>query len=467
MNFQIISKILIRILSVSAFAMSVCTGVAAYFGEAVLPFALSAAVSATLAIVLFVFPHRRGTDFGKRQVFFAVALSWISISIIGTMPYIFSGALPRFVDALFESVSGFSTTGASIFPDVEILPKSILFWRSLSNWIGGIGIILLVIVIMPSLKMGSYQMFSMESSLQERIVPRLTDLGARLMGIYVALTGLEAVLLAFGGMTVFDSLCHAMSTVSSGGFSTHNGSIAGFSPYIQGIIMLFMLLSGINFIVFYFIVKGKFQKIRDNEELKYYLLVVLVAGIGMMFLKGNAAGTALREGYFQAISNITGTGFSASDNVQWGGKMGALFVVLLSLCGGSMWSTSGSIKIGRHIVLIKNIRSIIQSYIHPHSVRKITLNTKVISPEDSNAIINFVSLYFLSILAGSVALLLLGLDARTAVTAVVSAIGCVGTGDFTALPGAAKTLLAFLMILGRLELYAILILFFPSFWRKV
>jgi len=468
MKFQFIIKILVRILSVSALAMSVCTGIAAYYGEAVLPFVFSTAVSAVLAVFLYVFSPKQKVDFGKRNVFLAVALSWISISLIGALPYIFSGVLPQFSDALFESVSGFSTTGASVFIDVELLPKSILFWRSLTNWIGGIGIILLVIVIMPSLKMGSYQLFSME--LQERIVPRIKDLGLRLMAIYVALTTLEIALLRFGDMPLFDSICHALSTISSGGFSTRNTGISEYSPYIQYVIMLFMLLSGVNFIIFYFIVKGRFRKIKDNEELKYYLLIILITGISvagiLFFRQQQSAATSLRASFFQVISTITGTGFYTFDYMKWG-KIGALFIILLSLCGGCMGSTSGSIKIGRHIILIKNIRCTIQSHIHPHSVYKITLNKKIISPEDNNTIINFVSLYFLSILAGCVAMLLFGLDLQTSVTAVVSSIGCVGTGDFTTLPDSAKILLSFLMILGRLELYAILILFFPSFWRKM
>ena len=468
MNFQMIARILVRILSISALAMGVCIGVAAYYGEDMLPFAFSAATAATLAVMLYVFSPKQKMNFAKRKVFFAVALSWISISIIGTLPYLFSGVLPYFNDAFFESASGFSTTGASVFQDVEILPKSILFWRSLSNWIGGIGIILLVIVIMPSLKMGSYQMFSME--MQERIVPRITDLGVRLMAIYVVLTALEILLLTLGDMPVFDSVCHALSTISSGGFSTRNAGIAEYSPYIQYVIMLFMMLSGVNFIIFYFIVKGKFNKIKNNEELKYYLLIILITGLsvaGLLFFRQQEnVETSLRESFFQIISNITGTGFSTIDSMQWG-KTGILFVVLISLCGGCMGSTSGSIKMGRHIVLIKNIRYVIHSQIHPNSVHKITLNKKIISPEDNNTIIGFVSLYFLSILAGSAAMLLFGSDVHTAITTVVSSLGCVGTGNFTVLPDSAKTLLSSLMILGRLELYAILILFFPSYWKKM
>ncbi|GHT35515.1 potassium transporter [Bacteroidia bacterium] len=477
MKFQVIAGILVRILSISALALAACIPVAAYFGESVSVFAFSAGIAAATALVLHFLTRHKNIAFSKRESFLSVGLAWIAISFVGTLPYLISNTIPSFTDALFESVSGFSTTGASIFTDVESLPKSILFWRSLTSWIGGIGIIMLVIVVMPSLKMGNYQMFSMESSLQERVTPRFKSLGYRILMIYIFLTALNTALLRLGDMPLFDSLCHALSTMSSCGFSTKNASFMDYSPYIQYVTTLFMIFSGVNFTVFYFLFKGRFSKIRDNEELRYYLLFILVSGLIvaaiLVFRNQRDLETALRESFFQIVSVLTTTGFSSADYLFWH-KSAWVFIAVVSICGGCMGSTSGGIKMGKTIILIKNIQQQFRNFTHPNSVRKITLNKKTISQDENNAVISFIALYFLSIAAGSVILLCFNIDVQTAVSAVVSCIGCVGpgfgtvgpTGNFAHLPDAVKLLLSFFMILGRLEFYTILILFLPAFWKR-
>jgi trk system potassium uptake protein len=224
----------------------------------------------------------------KKEAYLTVTLSWLALSIFGCIPYLISGAIPSFINAFFESVSGFTTTGSSILTDIESLPKSILFWRSLTHWIGGIGIIVLVIIVMPSLQIGGYHLFSMESSFQEKIKPRISTMGQQLLYIYLLLTFILIVLLLLGGMNAFESICHAFGTIATGGFSPKNDSIAGYSAYIQYVVMTFMLLSGSNFVIHYYLIRREFKKIGTNEEFKFFLSVILIVSIcltGILFFK--------------------------------------------------------------------------------------------------------------------------------------------------------------------------------------
>jgi len=271
-NLRIVAKSLF-ILSVAMFATA---AIAVIYAESVLPFLFSSVLTMLIGAIPFLIS--RGIDSNhnmtKKDASFVVSFSWILFSAFGSLPYIFSSSIPSFTNAFFESVSGFTTTGASILTDIEILPKSVLFWRSLTHWIGGIGIIVLVIVIMPTLQMGSYNLFTFESSVQEKIQPKIKSVGLRLLAIYLLLTLAEIILLMVGKMSLFESVCHSFGTVATGGFSPKNTSIAGYSPYIQYVITIFMLLAGVNFVIHYFILKRNFKKIKENEELWFYLIVV-------------------------------------------------------------------------------------------------------------------------------------------------------------------------------------------------
>lgn len=478
MNFNAIFKISVRILGLSSLALFSCIFVALFYNEPTAPFLYSGGITFFSAFIIYLLSTKADIDLEKKEAFLSVSMAWLLIALAGTLPYLFSGSIPSFANAFFESVSGFSTTGASILTDVESLPKSILFWRSLTHWIGGIGIIILVIIIMPSLKMGSYNLFSMESSLQEKILPRIKEMGIRLLGVYILLTLVLIFFLLIGGMETFDSICHSLSTVATGGFSTKNTSITNYSPYIQYVITVFMFLSGTNFIILYFLLKGNFQKIKDNEELKFYMIIILICTfILTVFLHFNTDRSlekSFRDSLFQVTSQITTTGFSSSDYMLWP-SFGWVFMFILLFLGGSTGSTTGGIKMARYLILFKNARRIYLNLIHPNSIKQIKLNNKIINTEDNNSILLYICVYFLAWFVGSVLLIFLGLDAKTAMSSIATSIGGVGPGigtvgpasNYAHLPDLAKYIMSFYMILGRLEIYTLLILFTPAFWKKV
>jgi len=266
-SYSITLKVISRNLYILSIALFGTSLVGILYSENVLPFLVSSLISLCLGGLLALSTRKQTIQqsLQKKEAFLTVTLSWVILSAVGCLPYLLSGSIPSIVDAFFESVSGFSTTGASILTDIEILPKSILFWRSLTHWIGGIGIIVLVVIIMPTLQMGGYQLFTLESSLQEKIQPKIKEVGKRIFLIYLSLTFAEVILLCLGGMNLFESLCHSFGTVATGGFSPKNSSIIGYSPYIQYVIMIFMLLAGINFVMHYYFVKGDFKKIKENN----------------------------------------------------------------------------------------------------------------------------------------------------------------------------------------------------------
>jgi len=377
---------------------------------------------------------------------------------------------------LFESVSGFTTTGSSILTDIEALPKSILFWRSLTHWIGGLGIIVLVIIIMPSLKIGSYQLFTSESSLREKIHPRMKAVGSRLLLIYISLTFIQVILMCIGGMSLYESLCHAFGTVATGGFSPKNTSIAGYSPYIQYVTMIFMFLAGTNFVIHYFIIKAKFKKILSNDEFWFYLFSIVFSGLFVsvfLYLNSNFSfEKSFRDAFFQVISIITCTGFATADYLLWPGFLW-IFIFALMFLGGSTGSTAGGIKMARHLMFLKSIRENYKKLIHPHMVSVVRLNGNVISEENRLSIKTFISWYILVFIMGTFLLILTGIDGKTAAGAAITTMGGIGPGigtvgpasNFAHLPEVGKMILILLMLLGRLELYTILILFTPAYWK--
>lgn len=473
--FRVISNNLF-ILSAALLISGVVSIVA---GEQVTPFLATAVLSFTAGLLLY-YTKRRKTDqhpLSRKEAYLTVTLAWLIMSLTGSLPYLISGAIPSVTDAIFESVSGFTTTGSSILTDIEVLPKSILFWRSLTHWIGGIGIIVLVIIIMPALKIGGYHLFTMESSLQEKISPRIKTVGIYLLYIYIALTAAEITLLLAGGMNLFESTCHAFGTVATGGFSPKNDSIAGYSPYIQYVIIIFMLLASTNFIIPYYLVKRDFQKIRHNEEFRFYLMVVFVIGIiiSLSLLKdmGKPVETAFREGFFQVVSIITCTGFATADYLQW--PVYAWIIIFFCMfLGGSTGSTAGGIKMVRHLIVLKNIRIIFKRLSSPHAMLPIRLNKKTLNEEANSSVLTFVALYLMVFVTGSLIMALLGLDGATSASSVATCMAGIGPGigsvgpvsNFAHLPQAAKIILSILMITGRLEIYTVLILFSPAYRKK-
>ncbi|MGV8111507.1 MAG: TrkH family potassium uptake protein [Lentimicrobium sp.] len=473
--FRVISNNLF-ILSAALLISGVVSIVA---GEQVTPFLATAVLSFTAGLLLY-YTKRRKTDqhpLSRKEAYLTVTLAWLIMSLTGSLPYLISGSIPSVTDAIFESVSGFTTTGSSILTDIEALPKSILFWRSLTHWIGGIGIIVLVIIIMPALKIGGYHLFTMESSLQEKISPRIKTVGIYLLYIYISLTVAEIILLLAGGMNLFESTCHAFGTVATGGFSPKNDSIAGYSPYIQYVITIFMLFAGVNFIIPYYLVKKDFQKIRKNEEFRFYLVVVSLIGIiislSLMIEMEKPIEIAFREGFFQVVSIITCTGFATADYLQWPAYAWIIIFFCMFL-GGSTGSTAGGIKMVRHLIVLKNIGIIFKRLSSPHAMLPIRLNKKMLNEEANNSVLTFVTLYLMVFITGSVLLVLLGLDGATSASSVATCMAGIGPGigsvgpvsNFAHLPQAAKIILSLLMITGRLEIYTVLILFSPAYWKK-
>lgn len=478
-NYRIVLKVISRNLFILSASLLVCVGIGMIYSEDILPFVFSALIALALGLGFAIIPilNKEKTNLQLKDAYLTVTLSWFIISIIGSLPYIFSGSIPSFVNAFFESVSGFSTTGASILTDVEVLPKSILFWRSLTHWIGGIGIIVLVIIVMPTLKIGGYHLFTMESSLQDKIQPKIKAVGLRILIIYIGLTVAEIVLLLVGKMSLFDSVCHAFGTVATGGFSTKNSSIINYSPYIQYVIMLFMFLAGTNFVIHYYLLKRNFDKVKENEEFKFYFIIVFIIGAVvssvLFFQMDKPFETSVREAFFQVISIITCTGFASADYLLWP-VFGWAVIFFCMFLGGSTGSTAGGIKMARHLIALKNLSRIFRQIISPNAILKIRLNKKIISNETNNSILTFMMVYLLIFIAGSLALVLIGIDGKTASSAVATCMAGIGPGigtvgpvsNFAHLPDMGKYILSFLMLVGRLEIYTVLVLFTRNFWMK-
>ena len=441
--------------------------------------------------MLFTRNHRK--EINKREGYIVVAFGWIVMSLSGTLPYVISGSIPSFTNAFFETMSGYTTTGASILNDIEIIPKGILFWRSLTHWLGGMGIIVLAIAILPLLGIGGMQLFAAEAPgpSADKLHPRITDTAKRLWLIYFAYTAAETILLKVAGMSFFDAINHALSTLSTGGFSTKNASVAYWNnqPLIQYIIMLFMFLAGTNFILSYFAFKGKVRKVLHDEEFKLYLkfivIFTLIASLiiyfkadlslssiehSMVWGKGESS---FRHALFQVLSIVTTTGFVSADYTLWTPFLMVFFVGLMFL-GGSAGSTSGGVKVVRHLLLIKNGFMEFKRTLHPNAILPVRYNMRAISGDIVFNILGFFILYMLSFIIGALVFSMFQIDFQSAVGLSASSLGNVGpalgsfgpVNNYSALPDLGKWWASFLMLIGRLELFTVLILFTPFFWRN-
>ncbi len=416
-----------------------------------------------------------------RDGFAIVALGWLLISVFGALPFVFSGTIPDGLDALFESVSGFTTTGASILRDVESLPKGIQFWRSFTNWMGGMGVLILMLAVLPSVKANTLHIMKAESPgpSPEKFVPQMGQLAKILYVIYVAMTVLEVAFLLAGGMPLFDAFIHAFGTAGTGGFSNKNASVAAFgSAYLEGVIAVFMLLFGVNFSLYYSALKGNFRSVLRDEELRFYLgtvaTAVLLITIDLYGTAFSSIGEAVRYSTFQVSSIITTTGFATNDFNLWP-AFSQIILVLLMFIGASAGSTGGGMKCIRILLLFKLVKREILRILHPRSVYSVMINGKAVNEEILSGVMAFFFVY-VAIFAGSVLLVLLDnkdiLSATTAVTATIGNIGpglkMVGPmGNYADFSGLSKAVLTLCMIIGRLEIYPILLLFAPAFWKRV
>jgi len=416
---------------------------------------------------------------GKREGYIIVTLAWVFISIFGSLPYMLSGVAPTFADAFFETMSGFTTTGASVFTSVEDIPKGVLFWRSLTHWIGGMGIIVLSLAVLPILGIGGMQLFVAEvpGVTPDKLTPRITETAKNLWVIYVVLTFACTIMLMFGGMSLYDSLCHSFATLATGGFGTKNDSVASFSPYIQYVLIAFMYLAGINFSLHFFIFKRKFRQVFSNDELKNYTFIILSAaliiGIALLLIGNSSAEKSIRDSLFTVVSIITTTGFVSADYLLWP-KHTWIIILLLMFIGGCAGSTGGGIKVVRIVLLFRNSRMELKRLIHPQAIIPVRLNGKSIPQPIIFNVLAFFLLYIITFAIGSLIISIMGLNFESAIGAVASSLGNIGPGfgtvgpvlNYGGVPEAGKWLLSFMMLLGRLELFTVFILFSSAFWNK-
>lgn len=464
-----------------------------YKDGATLDIALASVTTLSIGTFLMLYTRKHKKEVKRKEGYIIVTFGWVALSISGMLPYLFSGAIPGVTNAFFETISGYTTTGASIVDDIETLPEGILLWRSLTHWIGGMGIIVLAIAILPLLGIGGMQLFAAEAPgpSADKLHPRITDTAKRLWFIYFGYTVAETLLLKLAGMTLFDAVNHAMSTLSTGGFSTKNSSLAHWNdtPTIQYIVIFFMFLAGSNFVLSYYAFKGKVQRVLQDEEFKYFggltLLFAIVAGI-IIYSQANVpvseyhpmvlgqGESSIRHGLFQVIAVITTTGFVTADFTSWTPFLTVLFFGLMFF-GGSAGSTAGGIKVMRHLLIIKNGLLEFKRTLHPNAVIPVRYNNKTVKEHIVYNIIAFFVLYMLLFIIGALGLAAMGLDFVSAIGGAASSLGNVGPAfgslsplsNFNGLPDMAKWWCGFLMLAGRLELFTVLILMTPYFWRKI
>ena len=477
----------------NATAMLICTLLSASLDDgATSGLFISTLITAGIALLLLIITRKRRREIRMRDGYLTVVLGWLCMVLFGTFPYLLTESLASYPDAFFETMSGFTATGATIIQDIEALPKSIILWRSLTHWLGGMGIIVLAVAILPLLGIGGVQLFSAEATGigGDKLHPRISHTAKRLWYISVGFTALETLMLSLAGMSVFDAINHSMSTMASGGFSTKNDSLAYWNnnPMIQYIVTLFMFLAGTNFVLIYFGLKGKLERIWQDNEFRWYFGIIvfftMITFVGI-YTNINLPSTAVdhpqilgpfessfRHALFQVVAILTTTGFVTADFAGWTPFLTMLFFGLFFM-GGSSGSTAGGIKVIRHLVMIKNAFLEFRRALHPNAIVSLHLNHVSVQQTLVYRILGFFILYMLLFMVGAFVLSLFGLDFLSSIGASAASLGNVGPslGDFgpvstyASMPIGGKIWCSFLMLVGRLELFTALILFTPYFWR--
>lgn len=441
---------------------------------------ISAIGCGIIGLILFLTTKNKDKEVTKREGYIIVSIGWIITSLFGAIPFVIHGSIPSYTDAFFETMSGFTTTGASILNDIESLPHGLLFWRSVTQWLGGMGMIVLSLAILPILGIGGMQLFIAEvpGPTKDKLHPRVRETALRLWGIYVFFTVLEIVLLFVGGMTFFDAICHSFTTMATGGFSTKQASIAYYqSPFIHYVIIVFMFIAGTNFTLHYYLLHGRFDNIKKNDEFKFYFYIIIALTIiitfGLLIISYGNFEKSFRDSLFQIVSLVTTTGFITADYEVWGTFFLLIFFLLL-FTGGCAGSTGGGIKIVRHLLLYRNSFLELRRLIHPRAVIPVRFNNHSVAPEIISNVLAFFLFYIIIFVLGSIIMSLMGLDFLSAIGSVATSLGNVGpaigsvgpTDNFANIPDIGKWFLSFLMLLGRLELFTILIIFSPTFWKS-
>ncbi len=481
LNVKIIFRVLGFLLVVEGVSMLIAMGVSAIYQDAGLMALLnSALISIGVGSLTLLATSGADKKIGKHEGFVIVSLVWVVFSFFGSLPYLFSHSIPSLTNAFFETMSGFTTTGSSILNDIESLPNGILFWRSMTQWLGGMGIIVLSLAILPIFGIGGMQLFAAEvpGPTPDKISPRIRQTAKSLWIIYLGFTVAETLLLWAGGMTLFDAVNHAFTTMATGGYSTKQASIAYWSsPYIQYVIIFFMFLAGTNFTLSYLAIHGKFDKVFKNEEFKYYILFII--GFTAIIFSGLLISTqlgfelAFRDALFQVVSIITTTGYATTDYLTWTPFL-TIIIFALFFFGGSAGSTGGGIKIMRVVLLLKNSYYELRRLLHPNAIIPVRFNKRAVSEQIITNVLAFFMFYFIIFFLSTILYTLIEPDLESAMGAVATSLGNIGPGlgnvgpaaNFHHIHPAGKWFLSFLMLLGRLELFTVLVLFSPAFWKK-
>jgi trk system potassium uptake protein TrkH len=442
---------------------------------------LAAAITSIVGFGLWRIFDRPG-ELSTREGFAAVGLAWIALALFGSLPFLLTGAISNVTDAVFEASAGFTTTGASVVPDPGLLTHGVLFWRSLTQWIGGMGIIVLSIAILPLLGMGAHQLARAESPgpMPDRLTPRFKETAKRLWVVYLVLTVVETGFLWIGDMTLFEAINHSFTTMSTGGFSTNSGSLGAFSAYSQWIVILFMTLAGMSFALHYKVVRRDWKAYFKSVELRVYLSIIAIAAVLMVVgTWGGCVATTIRNGVFTSLTIVTTTGYATVDFAAWIPALGIMIVGLMFV-GGMAGSTAGSIKTDRLSILYEASRTDVRRLIHPRGVFVTRVGRTAVPDLVVETVQTFFLLYMFAFMTGTFIMAILvslsgaDTDVVTIVTSVATSLGNVGpglgeigpTGNFLGIPWTGKWLLASLMIVGRLEILPILILFNREVWRK-
>ena len=480
-NFKTIIRSIGILLLLETVMFLVCSSVSFYYRESdMLDFWKAGGITAGIGLLLAALGKGGERQLTRRDGYVLVSFAWVAFSLFGMLPFYIGGYIPDIADAFFETMSGFSSTGATILDDIESLPHGILFWRSMTQWIGGLGIIMFTIAVLPIFGVSGLQVFAAEASgpTHDKVHPRIGITAKWIWSIYTGITTLLVCLLMLGGMDWFDSICHAFATTGTGGFSTKQASVAYYnSPYIEYVISIFMFISGINFTLVLLFVNRKFKKFISNAELKFYFSSVVfftaVIAIALYYTSPMGMEESFRKSLFQVISLHTSTGFATDDYMQWSPVLWGLLTIIM-LMGACAGSTTGGLKCIRMVILTKVSRNEFKHILHPNAILPVRINKQVISSSIVSTVLAFCFIYITIIVISTLLMMTMGVGAEESIGCVISSIGNMGPGlgetgpaySWNALPDAAKWLLSLLMLLGRLELFTVLLLFTPDFWKR-
>ena len=479
LSYRFIAHLTGQLLAFESILLLTCCCVSMAYGESdLMAFIISSSVCIAASVMLLVYGRKKENALSRYEAYIVVALSWVFFTIFGMLPYLLGGYIPTVTDAFFETMSGFTTTGATILDNIDSMPHGILFWRSLTQWIGGLGIVCFTIVLLPGFGVSSQMLYLSEATgvTHSKICPKTRVMARYIFMVYILLTAIESALLKVGGMGLFDAVCHSMTTTATGGFSTKQQSIAYWhSPYIEYVVSLFMLLSAINFSLYIIAVKGRWKQLWQNVELKWFAssvgLLTLIVSVALILSNGYGVEEAFRKSLFQVATCHTSCGFATDDYNLWP-PFTWMLLIFAMLSGGCTGSTSGGIKNLRMIIVSHCIRNQFRQILHPRAVLPIKagsmLDNKLVT-----MVLVFIAAYMSVAFVGWTLLMAFGVGFTESMSTVISAMGNVGPGlgsfgpafSWAALPDGAKWILSSLMLIGRLEIFGFLLIFYRATWR--